>query len=76
MTAGTIRFAMLAWLPLLVALALAAGFARAAVFVLLLGLGGYLVSPVAELVVAPLVSRARHVRQARAPDASERRRGR
>ena len=72
MIAGMTRFTRLAWLPLLAALILAAGFARAAVVVLLLGLGGYLLSPAAELVVAPVASRVRHVRQARAPDVTER----
>jgi hypothetical protein len=62
---------LLAWLPLAAALALAAGSARMAAFVLLLGLGGHVVSPVAELRVAPVAARVRRVRRARAPDAPE-----
>ena len=64
--------ALLAWLPLAAALALASGPARMSVAVLLLGLGGLLVSPLAELMVAPVSARVRRVRRARAPDAPER----
>ena len=49
--------ALLAWLPLVAALALAAGSVRAAVFALLLGLGGYVASPLAELTAAPVGAR-------------------
>jgi hypothetical protein len=58
---------LLAWLPLVAALALAAGSARTAVAVLLMGLGGYVASPLAELTIAPIAVRVRRVRRARAP---------
>lgn len=61
---------MLAWLPLVAALALAAGSAGAALLLLAFGLGGRLVSPVAEVATTPLTSRVRHVLEARAPDSS------
>jgi hypothetical protein len=60
---------LLAWLPLVAALALAAGSVQTAVLALLLGLGGYVVSPLAELTLAPVAARVRRVRRARAPDA-------
>ena len=63
---------LLAWLPLVAALALAAGSAQTAVLVLLMGLGGYVASPLAELTAAPVAARVRRVWRARAPDARER----
>ncbi len=60
---------LVAWLPLVAALALAAGSVRTAVAALLLGLGGYVASPLAELITTPVATRVRRVRRARAPDA-------
>ena len=72
-TRRTAMMARLAWMALVAALLLAAGPARvAAVVVLLLGLGGYLASPLAEFVMAPAVARMRRVCRTRAPDARER----
>jgi hypothetical protein len=61
--------ALAAWMPLVAALAFAAGSARTAAAVLLLGLGGYVASPLAVLITVPVAARARSVRRARAPDA-------
>jgi hypothetical protein len=67
--APLLQLSLLAWLPLVAALAVAAGQARAAVSVLLVGCGGWLTAPVQECVAAPVVTRVRHVRRPRAPDA-------
>jgi hypothetical protein len=71
----TTLLTLLAWLPLVAALALAAGPARTAVSVVLLGLGGYVASPLAELITPPVAARVRRARRARAPDAAAHRCG-
>ena len=75
-TPRTHLLSLLAWLPLVAALALVTGSARAAVIVLFLGLGGFVASPLAELTAVPVVARVRRVRRARAPDATGHRCGR
>jgi hypothetical protein len=67
--APALRLSLLAWLPLVAALAVAAGLARTAIAVLLVGRGGSLTAPVQESVAAPVVARIRRVRRPRAPDA-------
>jgi hypothetical protein len=71
-TRHTPFFSLLAWLPLVAALSLVARSARTAVAVLLLGLGGYVASPLAEVAHATVPARVRRVRRVRAPDATDR----
>jgi hypothetical protein len=72
MTRSTgLRLSLLAWLPLVTALAVAAGFARAVVAAALAGSGGSFIVPTEAAVAAPVSTRVRHVRQPRAPDAPE-----
>jgi hypothetical protein len=67
--ASRLRLSPLAWLPLVAALAVAAGLARAVAAASLSGSGGSFVMPAEDVVAAPVATRVRHVRQPRAPDA-------
>jgi hypothetical protein len=67
--APLLRLSLLAWLPLVAALAAAAGQARAAVGVVPAGRGGWSTAPAPECVAAPVAARVRYVRRPRAPDA-------
>ena len=72
MSAHRTRFSLLALVPLVAALAAAAGALFSAASALLLGSGGRLSSPLPELAAFAPAARARDTHRARAPDALRR----
>ena len=65
------RLSLLAWLPLVAALAVASALARGTASPAPAGSRGLFVMPVEDVGAAPVAALVRHVRQPRAPDAPE-----